>query len=1462
MAVGKEDEIKKAWTFINQQIAPTLTGLVSKADFIEYALGKFRSLALDEELQTLPPEAQARPVQQNKRIEVNMDGDEFDDRFFFESGDVTIVERDLNDLARENSFFATNQYASLNILNAKTVVPKGMDIPDNEKLFAVFACSLWAAGSLPRPGKLFLTPNYVGFQSSAILLFGSQVISLRFTDIVHLHFFVQSGFECIQMIAKKNPHSSSSSSLNSGGSSSSSSNSGGNINSQSLAGFHTIAFATITGGAQIFDEVNKLWKLSMKKFQEGENDKKRVREGEKKDEYLVTFEEAMKSKQSGTNEKSTETDLLGLAGGSGSSIVGKSVSTSSVQSHSGKKDVVSMAKKALERLSEKVIKRFRLPSTEVLLTQAQASLSVYARRGTSFVKSSNDVANVSGVLYVTPHFICFMDDALFRASPLGAESSERSNKAFSSMNQPGGGAEEVTENLNDEMQTTAVMLAEWDVAAAEDDDDGDLSNTLDAAAKLQMQRQQQQQQIKKSIPATSLATAEDAPSRLWCVIPLREVSRAKIGKPTNQASTAYAEFGMTPHIINIHLPHNMYAFTVINRPHLFDCISKVHARVQRQESLRNPLPNYCAEIPQSSAASQSSTSSSQSSSSQSNANTLPTTPGKGNANPSNNQNASTASSPVSIPSKGNTRGDLSPTVSFSPSSPPVLIGTIGSAGSSSSILSSFSLLGSPSADPHPHPSHLEPPPRSIFFKHVSLHPLSSGDAKFPDTILNDSRQFASTYRARERLQEEKFLNYFHKYGQSSGLARKGPELAILVRNGIPHSLRGHLWFSLSGACANYMNAPKNYYKTLLETHAGKTSTAVEQIERDLHRSMPSHPFYAIKRYTSEKTDASNPKMQSGDSSSFQPTSVEEEYKPCVGNAIYHPLNPPNNEPMGISRLRRVLVAYAWHNPVIAYCQSMNIVVAALLLYMSEEETFYTLITLVEYLEEYWTREMMGAIVDMLVLKDVLKQKRPALVAHLESLELDYSIAALPWFMCLFIGYVPMQLSLRLMDCFFYNAGLGKATSTLFQAAIALFTIAEEQLMQCYDPVAVNKVFREVPYGVDCDKLISLVFSDDSLALRTTIVDELRNFHRYNAIQNIESQNMEEEFMVLVYGRKENLMKNKKEEKKDEISTEKSEIQSIFLKSGDTLTLSNSNLNSSIARGDSSSSNDQNNSNASLSTGMIVRKANPPPSTPVHFALGDLKRLYFNFKDVVMSELDVSSSQQRKQEDATRIANAKSVISSLNEKAFKTLFRQHMSWWPSECDNLLSVIFNWMDVSETTRLSFVEYVQGIDVFCFGNARIISELVYDLSLICLQTSSQKILKPSSQSVQPSTNPIGMDKKLFEKSVRLIYFIMLYSKADPESLLVSDVQNAPAPSSAAPPKPVPRRRLNLDSVNATNDSMDDWLLLNADEVLNGVVDPETLDSIFQSYSENGMMPRERFLIAVLNQINLTPPSTMHDL
>ena len=116
-------------------------------------------------------------------------------------------------------------------------------------------------------------------------------------------------------------------------------------------------------------------------------------------------------------------------------------------------------------------------------------------------------------------------------------------------------------------------------------------------------------------------------------------------------------------------------------------------------------------------------------------------------------------------------------------------------------------------------------------------------------------------------------------GRNAMLIRQ-PTFHKLVRVGLPNRLRGELWELTSGSFFLRLQNPQLYTKTLSK-FTGRESLAIDEIEKDLNRSLPEYPGFQSEE--------------------------------------------------GIGRLRRVLTAYSWINEEVGYCQAMNIVVAALLM---------------------------------------------------------------------------------------------------------------------------------------------------------------------------------------------------------------------------------------------------------------------------------------------------------------------------------------------------------------------------------------------------------------------------------------------------------------------------------------------------------------------------------------------------
>nr|XP_020441061.1 TBC1 domain family member 9B isoform X2 [Monopterus albus] len=257
----------------------------------------------------------------------------------------------------------------------------------------------------------------------------------------------------------------------------------------------------------------------------------------------------------------------------------------------------------------------------------------------------------------------------------------------------------------------------------------------------------------------------------------------------------------------------------------------------------------------------------------------------------------------------------------------------------------------------------------------------------------DAQEDLGPKAMKEKMKEEAWNIHFSEFGRGVCMYRTS-RTRELILNGIPERLRGELWLLFSGA-QNEMATHPGYYGDLVEQAMGLCSLATEEIERDLHRSMPEHRAF-------------------------------------------------QNE-TGIAALRRVLTAYAHRNPGIGYCQAMNIVTSVLLLYCTEEEAFWLLVALCErMLPDYYNTRVVGALVDQGVFEDLTRAFLPQLYEHMQELGVISTIS-LSWFLTLFLSVMPFDSAVLLVDCFFYEG-----IKVIFQVALAVLHDNIDTLLSCND----------------------------------------------------------------------------------------------------------------------------------------------------------------------------------------------------------------------------------------------------------------------------------------------------------------------------------------------------------------------------------------------------------------------------
>ncbi|GLT70068.1 hypothetical protein SLA2020_421690 [Shorea laevis] len=239
------------------------------------------------------------------------------------------------------------------------------------------------------------------------------------------------------------------------------------------------------------------------------------------------------------------------------------------------------------------------------------------------------------------------------------------------------------------------------------------------------------------------------------------------------------------------------------------------------------------------------------------------------------------------------------------------------------------------------------------------------------------------------------------------------ELEVLVRGGVPMALRGELWQAFVGVKARRV---EKYYQDLLaaennpgnniEQHgslsANKHSSTESvcgpekwrgQIEKDLPRTFPGHP------------------------------ALDDD---------------------GRNALRRLLTAYARHNPSVGYCQAMNFFAALLLLLMPEENAFWTLMGILDdYFDGYYSEEMIESQVDQLVFEELVRERFPKLVNHLDYLGVQVAWVTGPWFLSIFMNMLPWESVLRVWDVLLFEGN----RVMLCRTALAL--------MELYGPALVT-----------------------------------------------------------------------------------------------------------------------------------------------------------------------------------------------------------------------------------------------------------------------------------------------------------------------------------------------------------------------------------------------------------------------
>ncbi|KAF7925082.1 uncharacterized protein EAE98_007170 [Botrytis deweyae] len=243
----------------------------------------------------------------------------------------------------------------------------------------------------------------------------------------------------------------------------------------------------------------------------------------------------------------------------------------------------------------------------------------------------------------------------------------------------------------------------------------------------------------------------------------------------------------------------------------------------------------------------------------------------------------------------------------------------------------------------------------------------------------------------------------------SGLGNKGKvgrakwnEFKNLVLGGIPVAYRAKIWAECSGASA--MRIPGYYDDLIARSEEDDDPVVVAQIQMDINRTLTDN--------------------------------------------IYFRKGP------GVAKLNEVLLAYSRRNHEVGYCQGMNLITACLLLIMpTAEDAFWVLTSIIEHTlpPGYYDHSLLASRADQQVLRQYVSEILPRLSQHLDDLCIELEALTFQWFLSVFTDCLSAEALFRVWDVVLC---MNDGSTFLFQVALALLKLNEQQLLQCSSPANV------------------------------------------------------------------------------------------------------------------------------------------------------------------------------------------------------------------------------------------------------------------------------------------------------------------------------------------------------------------------------------------------------------------------
>lgn len=287
--------------------------------------------------------------------------------------------------------------------------------------------------------------------------------------------------------------------------------------------------------------------------------------------------------------------------------------------------------------------------------------------------------------------------------------------------------------------------------------------------------------------------------------------------------------------------------------------------------------------------------------------------------------------------------------------------------------------------------------------------------KEPPKILKDSK---------EQERTKKWIKMLSEWNKTPSILPQ--KLEKRIQKGIPDSVRGEVWRRLLGI-PNVLIEQEGKYEEMLN-YGLEHSKDIRQIDLDVNRTYRNHIMFR-ERYST---------------------------KQCM--------------------LFRILVAYSIYNSEIGYCQGMSQIAALLLMYMNEEDSFWSLSTLMSsdkhamhgfFIPGFPKLRRFSAHHDAMI-----KKLLPKVYRHFKNFGIDSTLYTLKWFFQCFLDKVPFTLTLRLWDNFVFYGEIILTSMSYTLLRLHKKAILKKNLEELINFLQVD---LEQDFGYEDDEVIEALF---------------------------------------------------------------------------------------------------------------------------------------------------------------------------------------------------------------------------------------------------------------------------------------------------------------------------------------------------------------------------------------------------